>query len=109
MKKIARINKQATQMKGDDFLGKIAECLESYISQKFGFSAVGKILVDLRQELSFQGVPDRLADDVVTFLERMDTFRFGRASLDAASKASMLEAMKGFIRDLDKVRKEQQP
>jgi hypothetical protein len=105
LNKIARLHKQAPQMNADVFLGKIAECLETFITHKFGFSASGKVLTDLRQELGVQGTPDRLANEIVAFLERMDIYRFGKTALDAALKASMLETTTGFIRDLDKVRK----
>jgi hypothetical protein len=106
LKKIAEINKQAAQMNADAFLGKIAECLETYMTQKFGFSAAGKVLVDLRQELVSHGVNDRQANDIVSFLESMDTYRFGRTSLDRSLKTSMAETMRGFIRDLERARKE---
>jgi hypothetical protein len=106
LKKIAGLQKQAGRMSIDVFLSKITECLEGYISQKFGFSASGKVLSEVRQQLCLQGAPDRLTDDIVAYLERMDTFRFGGAALDASLKASLLETIKGFVRDLDKVRKE---
>ena len=106
LKKITLIGKQAAQADTDSFLGKIAECIESYISDKFGFSASGKVLFDLKRELVTRGVDDRLADEIVTFLERMDACRFGKTSLDASLKTSMLASMKGFILNLDKVRKE---
>jgi len=51
-------------------------------------------------------VGERLAGDIIAFLERMDTFRFGGAALDASLKASMLETVKGFVRELDRVRRE---
>jgi hypothetical protein len=103
--KLSAIEKQATTMGADVFLGKIADSLDGYISEKFGFSASGKVLADLRQELSGRGVEIKLAEDIIAFLERMDVYRFGAASLDASQRASMVESTRGFIRNLDRTRK----
>jgi hypothetical protein len=106
MKKISSIERQASKLAVPDFLGKVSECLESFISQKFGFSATGKVLVDLKAELMEHGTGETLASDLVAFLESMETFRFGGATLDASSKTSMLQKAAGFIKDLQKVKKE---
>jgi hypothetical protein len=89
-----------------DFLGKVSECLESFISHKFGFSATGKVLADLKAELMEHGTAEGLASELVSFLESMETYRFGGASLDQSSKTSMLQKTGGFIRELQKVKKE---
>jgi len=106
MRKISLIEKQAFKLSVPDFLGKVSECLESFISHKFGFSATGKVLVDLKAELMEHGAGEALAGELVSFLESMETYRFGGAPLDALSKTSMLQKTGGFIRELQKVKKE---
>ena len=106
MRKISAVEKQASKLSVPDFLGKISECLESFISHKFGFSATGKVLVDLKAELMEHGTGEPLAKELVSFLESMETFRFGGASLDGSSKISMLQKTRGFIKELQKVKKE---
>jgi hypothetical protein len=105
LKKLSTIAKQSGKMSADAFLGKIAESLENYISEKFGFAASGKVLADLRQELVSHGVEGGLADNIVAFLENMDIYRFGKTSLDASLKMSMVESTRGFIRNIDKTKK----
>lgn len=106
MRKIAAIEKQSSKLSIPDFLGKVSECLESFISHKFGFSAFGKVLVDLKAELVEQGTSESLAGELVAFLESMETYRFGGASLDASAKTSMLQKTGSFIKELQKVKKE---
>jgi hypothetical protein len=106
MRKIAAIEKQSSKLSIPDFLGKVSECLESFISHKFGFSAFGKVLVDLKAELVEQGTSESLAGELVAFLESMETYRFGGASLDASAKTSMLQRTGSFIKELQKVKKE---
>lgn len=106
MRKIAAMEKQASKLSVPDFLGKVSECLESFISHKFGFSATGKVLADLKSELIEHGTAETLAGELVSFLESMETYRFGGATLDGSSKTSMLQKTGGFIRELQKVKKE---
>jgi hypothetical protein len=106
MRKIAAMEKQASKLSVPDFLGKVSECLESFISHKFGFSATGKVLADLKSELIEHGTAETLAGELVSFLESMETYRFGGAALDGSSKTSMLQKTGGFIREFQKVKKE---
>ena len=106
MRKITAMEKQASKLSVPDFLGKVSECLESFISHKFGFSATGKVLADLKSELIEHGTAEGLAGELVSFLESMETYRFGGAALDGSSKTSMLQKTGGFIRELQKVKKE---
>jgi hypothetical protein len=106
MRKISAIEKQASKLSVPDFLGKVSECLESFISHKFGFSATGKVLVDLKAELIEHGTGEQLAGELVSFLENMETYRFGGAQLDGSSKTIMLQKTRGFIKELQKVKKE---
>jgi hypothetical protein len=106
LKKISDMKKKPEQFAADIFLGKIAECLESYISQKFGFSATGKIIVDLKQELVSNGVKENDADAVIVLLERMDAGRFGKVTLDGPSRTAMLDKALECVRNLEKTRKD---
>ena len=104
-KALAAIRKKAAFLPVTDFLAGISGCLEDFITHKFGFAAAGKTLNDLRQELLGRGVQDEVVAKLVSFLESMDAYRFGRAAPDTASRNGMLEKTEGFIRDLAKQKK----
>jgi hypothetical protein len=88
-----------------DFLGKLCECIEAYISHKFGFPAAGKMLAELERELTAHGVKNDVAHGLVAFLESIDTYRFGGAAQDQSSRSSLLQKTGEFIRELDKTKK----
>ena len=108
LKKLAAIEKKPSN-KADEFLGKLCECMEAYISHKFGFPATGKILIDLGKELEAHGVKEALAAGLIAFIESMDNYRFGGAALDESSRASMVQKTREFIRELDRTKKEAKP
>ena len=104
-KVLAAIRKKAAFLPVTDFLAGISGCLEDFITHKFGFAAAGKTLNDLRQELLGRGVQEDVVAKLISFLESMDAYRFGRAAPDTASRNGMLEKTEGFIRDLAKQKK----
>jgi hypothetical protein len=106
LRKIADIHKKNLQSAPDVFLGKISECLEAYITEKFGFAATGKILGDLRTELVSHGVKEDAADAVVALFERMDVCRFGKGALDASSRTTILDKARECLQNLEKTRKD---
>jgi hypothetical protein len=106
MKKTAVIEKKAKTIKADDFLGKISECIETYITHKFGFPATGKVLVELKQELLEHGVNEDAASRLASFIESMDNYRFGGTVLNEASRLAMLHKTKEFIRELEHTKKD---
>jgi hypothetical protein len=108
LKKLAAIEKKPSN-KADEFLGKLCECMEAYISHKFGFPATGKVLIDLGKELEAHGVKEDLAAGLIAFIESMDNYRFGGAALDKSSGASMVQKTREFIRELDRAKKEAKP
>jgi len=105
LKKIAAIEK-APPAKVDEFLGKLCETLEAYISHKFGFPAAGKVLGDLKTELEAHGVKVECAAGLIAFLESMDTYRFGGAAMDQSSTSALLQKTREFIRELDRTKKD---
>jgi hypothetical protein len=102
---IAAIRKKGQALPVDKFLADVSGCLEDFITHKFGFAATGKTLDDLRQELLSRDVQEDVVTKLISFLEGMDAYRFGRAAPDTASRNGMLEKTEGFIRDLAKQKK----
>jgi hypothetical protein len=99
---VAGLRKNAASMPATDFCAKISGCLEDFITHKFGFSATGATLDELRHQLLERHAPLDLVDGLVAFLESMDVFRFGMRSLDAAARAGMLEKTGRLVRDFAK-------
>jgi hypothetical protein len=50
-------------------------------------------------------VQENVVVNLISFLEGLDAYRFGRAAPDAASKNVMLEKTEGLIRDLARQKK----
>lgn len=99
---IAQVRKKADAMPATDFLARIAACLEDFVTHKYGFSATGTTLDELRRQLAARHVERGVIDRLAGLLESMDTFRFGRRSLDAASRAAMLQQAAQLVRDFAK-------
>jgi hypothetical protein len=105
MRTLAALRKKDPSLPVADFLAGISGCLEDFITHKFGFAAAGKTLNDLQQELLLRGVQENVVVNLISFLEGLDAYRFGRAAPDAASKNVMLEKTEGLIRDLARQKK----
>jgi len=108
LKDIHKLEKASASLSMDAFLGKITDCIERFILHKFGFSAIGKVLADLNQELVGHGVQEDIAGDLVSFIEAMDTYRFGGAGLDASEKTAMIRKTLKLINELSKTKKGKQ-
>jgi hypothetical protein len=105
---INKLQKASASLSMDAFLGEITDCIERFILHKFGFSAIGKVLADLKLELVDQGVKEDDAANIVSFMESMDTYRFGGASLDTSEKAAMIRKTHELITELSKTKKGKQ-
>jgi BatD DUF11 like domain len=102
---LAGVRKHASGLPATEFCAKLAACCEDFISHKFGFSATGATLDELKQELSGRGVRPETIDLCVAFFESLDAFRFGMTALDASSRAALLEKAAGCVGELEKQKK----
>jgi hypothetical protein len=102
---LSLLRKKSATMPASEFLANLAGCCEDFITHKYGFPATGKTLEELKQELSGRGVREKAIETCAGFFESLDTYRFGKSSLEASSRASLLEKATGLIRDLDTMRK----
>jgi len=108
LKDIRKLEKTSADLSMDAFTGKIIDCIERFILHKFGFSAIGKVLADLKQELIAHGVNEEAAENLVSFMETMDTCRFGCAGLDVSEKNVMLQKTLALVNELSKTKKGKQ-
>jgi tetratricopeptide (TPR) repeat protein len=107
LKQIAALKKQAQSLKPAEFLGRIAATIETYISQKFGFAATGRTLDELKKELSHTAADQKIIDDLATFIQQIDHYRFGGAALDDASRISITGKAETFLVGLEKSAKKE--
>ncbi|HUI93887.1 MAG TPA: BatD family protein [Chitinivibrionales bacterium] len=102
---VATARKKGQSLTVEQFLAGVSGCLEDFITHKFGFAATGKTRLELQEELKNRGAQDDLVKKLVSFLEGLDAYRFGRAALDTSLRNGILNQTEGFIRDLAKQKK----
>ncbi len=86
-------------------VSRIAEIIETYITHRFGFAAVGKTLDELKEELSHFNVEQSVTADLIPFLEELDRCRFGGSSVDKSIVAKLLENTRSLIDKLERKEK----
>lgn len=101
-RQITRLRKQSGTLSPGDFLGNVAGTIEEYISRKFGFAATGRTLDELRDELLRSTSDEKTVSELAVFIEEIDSYRFGGASLDDASRDRILDTALRFLNGLDK-------
>lgn len=101
-RKLLQIKKQISKFSNSDYLGKISDTIEQFISQKFGFPATGRTLDELRAELLKYNSDEKTVADLTGFIEHLDSYRFGGSVLDEKSRSSILEKAESFIVGLEK-------
>ncbi|MBN1127542.1 MAG: BatD family protein, partial [Chitinispirillaceae bacterium] len=103
-----RLKKQGMSVKTPDFLSCIADTIERYISQKFGFAATGRTLEELKNELLDRHAEAAIVNDLSSFVEQLDSYRFGGAAFDEKSRTTVLEKATTFLTGLEKTAKKRE-
>jgi tetratricopeptide (TPR) repeat protein len=96
------LRKQGSTLSSERFLGRVAETIEHYISQKFGFAATGRTLEELRAELLQRNADEAIVNDLTKFIELLDSYRFGGASFDGQTRAAVLDTAIAFAASLER-------
>jgi tetratricopeptide (TPR) repeat protein len=104
-KELSSLRKQRTVITTDQFLGKIAETIEHYISQKFDFIATGRTLEELKNELLTRNANQQIVADLTKFIEVLDSYRFGGAKFDETTRSAVLDRAMTFLENLGKTSK----
>ncbi|MBN2188869.1 MAG: BatD family protein [Chitinispirillaceae bacterium] len=108
-KELSLLRKKGSMLNADQFLGKIAETIEHFISRKFGFIATGRTLEELKNELLNRNANREVAADLTRFIELLDSYRFGGAAFDEKSRAAVLDRAMTFMAGLEKTSKKSSP
>lgn len=101
-KKLSELRKQHTILSSSQFLGKVSETIEQFISQKYGFAATGRTLDELKNELLSNNTDKQTVAELTSFIEHLDGYRFGGLTLDELSKISVLDKATSFLYGLEK-------
>jgi hypothetical protein len=80
--------------------GKISEVIERFISEKFGFPATGRTLEELKIELLKYCADEKIVSDLASFIETIDSYRFGGKSLDEKTRNELISKTEAFITGL---------
>jgi tetratricopeptide (TPR) repeat protein len=101
-KTLEALRKKGAATPAEQFLGTVAETLERYISDKFAFAATGRTLDELKTELLARKADGAIVDDLTGFIELLDSYRFGGAAFDDASRSAVLDKALTFLESLEK-------
>jgi len=104
-KNLSILKKRAKSIPKEEFLSKIYNCIEDFITNKFGFSASGKTIDALKEELINKGLNQKIVDNLISFIESLDTYRFGGQNLESASIKEIIEKTEKIIKDIAKQKK----
>jgi len=104
---IDTIRKNAAQFSPADFLGRCAGVIETYITHKFGFAAAGKTLDEIKDELARRTISEALRTALTGFMQTLDGYRFGGATLNENARADVLVKTTEMVEQIEKaLRKE---
>ncbi|HEX2956732.1 MAG TPA: BatD family protein [Chitinispirillaceae bacterium] len=101
-RKLAQLRKQGTSLPAPQFLGKTAEILEHFISEKFGFSSTGRTLDELKAELQTRTTSQETITDLASFMEMLDSYRFGGMTFNDSSRNTIIEKAGVFLSKIEK-------
>jgi len=88
-------------IKPDTTIATLSRILQNYITYKFGISAVGSTLHDLSVELSKNVSDPDVVNELIPFIERLDSFRFSGMRSDNSAINATADALEILIRKLD--------
>ena len=86
----------------DNALSSIADCVLTYISHKFDFSALGKTMDELKETLIDMNIEQSVTNALIPFLEDLDSFRFSGTSTDKDTIHKTIEKSRTLIKNLEK-------
>jgi tetratricopeptide (TPR) repeat protein len=104
-RELGGLRKQGRKIQSPQFLGKIAETMERYISDKFDFAATGRTFEELKNELLSRNAGEQTVADLTKFIELLDSYRFGGAAFDDASRSAILDKAASFCTNIEKTAK----
>lgn len=99
-KNLSSVRRSAQKMPPSEFLGRISEVIERFISEKFGFPATGRTLEELKIELLKYCADEKIVSDMASFIENIDSYRFGGKSLDEKTRKELISKTEAFITGL---------
>lgn len=102
---LAKLNKEFSTATPANAVSRIAEIIETYISHRFSFAAIGKTLDELKVELTKLDVDQSVTDTLVPYLEQLDIHRFSGSTPDKKAILELLEKGKLLIEKLERKEK----
>ena len=87
---------------GDESFAGLAEIIEQYVSDRFGFAAAGRTHDEVRDILVERGVATQVVEDLVSLILLMDSIRFGGAGQDGTTVTAHVATARQLIGELEK-------
>ena len=104
-----KLKSSKTKLTVPQFLKQVSLIVENYISQKFGFPPTGRTLEELKEELMMREVDYDTVENLTTFMEQIDEFRFGGKVLQESSRNELIGLGIDFLRNVDQTIKPGKP
>jgi tetratricopeptide (TPR) repeat protein len=107
LKRFEQLRRHGSKLQSAQFLGSVAETIERYISQKFGFTAIGRTLEELKNELLSRNAEEQVVLSLTHFIELLDSYRFGGVKFDETTRSAVRSQAMAFIANLEKTVKKE--
>ncbi|MCX7727468.1 MAG: BatD family protein, partial [Chitinispirillaceae bacterium] len=101
LKKLEELKKKCFTMTVSDFVGALTDTIEAYITYKFGFSAKGLTIEELRNRLNEVVISKEKIEKLVDFIERLNSYSFGGVYLDKGEYASLAKNTGDLLTEIE--------
>jgi hypothetical protein len=102
---LKKLSRDRESLQPTQAVSRIADIIETYITHRFGFAAAGKTLDELKEELSVFKVDRSVTENLIPFLEQLDSYRFGGSSADKTIVPTLLKSTYTLIGELERKEK----
>jgi tetratricopeptide (TPR) repeat protein len=99
---VKELNKASKSAADGEFLGKAANVIEKYISNKFAFPATGRTLEELKDELLSRKIDEQTATGLAALIEGLNEYRFGGKKFNAQSRGEIIKQTISFLSSMEK-------
>lgn len=104
---VANLRKEFSEGNKENAVSRVAEIFENYLTHRFGFAAVGKTLIELKEELTQRNIKERVTESLIPFLETLDNYRFSGSGADTKTVSDLLDKVSQLIEELERKEKKE--
>lgn len=105
LKEIQSLRKGIDASKSKETIAALADIIERYITERFGFPAAGKTIEELHEELLRHGVNHTCADSLYDVIEQLDGYRFSGITPDEKKLLEIIGTVQRTLSTFEKGKK----